>query len=641
MEEFDQDQIKTYLPIHELDELKSSTASIVDLGDDDLFLVSQVSSYATSTADAVTVSKKLRYGNLSKKLCSDFGILSIASLADDIDFLSSTMYDVSTSLCHEISSSVSALSENITSLSGYVDDNFVKTYGGSYTTLSLNTETSSYYILTSFQIENGQVLSNSFNMMELSTAMALDLNGKAVAGGIIDGSTYAQSETAASQDGLLSYTVGSCDCYLDIDLSAVETDSVSAILGLYIQMSEDQTDLVRICQFNNPGGFPGQTYVNYYHAAVPIAAESLVVVKYDDGSNVVPGTCMAVKEFKITATLAQTELANYVHKVNDIVDANDKALYKLRIDRQGLVTDAEKYDLDKATLEQLGLVKLSENDGDHYGLTSNAGGNAYVVVPKASSNQVGTIKVNGTFDGQQYAVSSDNGGMTFVELNLASSSRAGIAKVADTPSKVVGEQREVYLDNQGVACVQLPKFMPSKPIEAYDIDTPVWLSDGIAMVSFLSSTVHFSPKAVSALNADDDYVLVNATTTEISNKIKYGSLLDQMLKSLSPKKGVVRQLEVSCGVQAHSQYQPCTLSVDESGLYQFEVLVDGSPTTSSRSSHDCFCSLSVNGIAIESTNSAYWHKCLWLSHGDNVLLEAFTSTNAYDNASAHRAIYKV
>lgn len=80
-----EDQIKWYLPLHELDELKAEYPNVVDLSADDLFLISKVSAYSTDDANAVTVSKKLSYKNLSEKISND---LDIGEIKNGIDYLS-------------------------------------------------------------------------------------------------------------------------------------------------------------------------------------------------------------------------------------------------------------------------------------------------------------------------------------------------------------------------------------------------------------------------------------------------------------------------------------------------------------------------------------------------------------------------
>lgn len=108
--------IKNYMPLHELDELKPSSGQIVDLSADDLFLISKLSTYSTASADAITVSKKLSYGNLGNKLSSDLGI---QPMKDDIVYLSGAIDGVSSSTTAQINATSTLLCNaiNITSSS--------------------------------------------------------------------------------------------------------------------------------------------------------------------------------------------------------------------------------------------------------------------------------------------------------------------------------------------------------------------------------------------------------------------------------------------------------------------------------------------------------------------------------------------
>ena len=121
--------IKNYMPLHELDELKPSSGPIVDLSADDLFLISKLSAYSTASADAITVSKKLSYGNLGNKLSSDLGIQmmkdDIVGLSGAIDGVSSSttaqINATSTLLCATINDTSSFLSSNISGISSNFD----------------------------------------------------------------------------------------------------------------------------------------------------------------------------------------------------------------------------------------------------------------------------------------------------------------------------------------------------------------------------------------------------------------------------------------------------------------------------------------------------------------------------------------
>ena len=142
----DEFYIKKFLPLHELDELVAPTGQLVDLSSDDLFLMSKVSAFVDDDHDAVTVSKKIRYGNIRDKLSSDFGIAKIKSdiieisgnlndlsgkfiiLSGRVDVISSNLNIVSSNLnivsshVNIISSNLNVVSSNLNIVSGNLND---------------------------------------------------------------------------------------------------------------------------------------------------------------------------------------------------------------------------------------------------------------------------------------------------------------------------------------------------------------------------------------------------------------------------------------------------------------------------------------------------------------------------------------
>lgn len=138
----DSEYIKKFLPIQELDELKVVPGeTTVRLSADDLFLMSKLSAYATTSSDAIAVSKKLTYKNLADKLSDDFDLYGMScSVSSDISALSaaivlstltlSTMIDETSSfLSDSIYLSVNVLSNEIESLSNTVSSDYIKKYG--------------------------------------------------------------------------------------------------------------------------------------------------------------------------------------------------------------------------------------------------------------------------------------------------------------------------------------------------------------------------------------------------------------------------------------------------------------------------------------------------------------------------------
>jgi len=70
----DEKYIKTFLPLHELDELKTNWPNVADLSADDLFLISKVSAYSDDNRNAITISKKASYETIINKVSVDFKV---------------------------------------------------------------------------------------------------------------------------------------------------------------------------------------------------------------------------------------------------------------------------------------------------------------------------------------------------------------------------------------------------------------------------------------------------------------------------------------------------------------------------------------------------------------------------------------
>ena len=54
--------------------MKADFPNVIDLSADDLFLISKVSAYSTDEQNAVTVSKKMRYGDFQDRISTDLSI---------------------------------------------------------------------------------------------------------------------------------------------------------------------------------------------------------------------------------------------------------------------------------------------------------------------------------------------------------------------------------------------------------------------------------------------------------------------------------------------------------------------------------------------------------------------------------------
>lgn len=129
------------------------------------------------------------------------------------------------------------------------------------------------------------------------------IEGKAVAGGIISGDAYTSS-TVQSFRNRMSYTTQN-PCYLDMNLSVLESDASPSPLEVGIE--RDGT-FIKIGQFNNPGGLPGTTYWNFYHAAFPLVRATPIVVKYADDGALASASKMLVTEFKFYGTASQADI---------------------------------------------------------------------------------------------------------------------------------------------------------------------------------------------------------------------------------------------------------------------------------------------------------------------------------------------
>lgn len=71
----DESYIKTFIPIHELEQLKPPAAEdIIQLSSDDLFLISKMVSKSTEDSNAKMASMKVAYGDLIDKISDDLDI---------------------------------------------------------------------------------------------------------------------------------------------------------------------------------------------------------------------------------------------------------------------------------------------------------------------------------------------------------------------------------------------------------------------------------------------------------------------------------------------------------------------------------------------------------------------------------------
>lgn len=692
-----EDQIKWYLPLHELDELKPTQEDIaVDLSANDLFLISKVSAYSTDSENAVTVSKKLSYKNLTKKISDDFDIykmkMDIVYLSDNLSTLSgelcatsSFLYDTISCVSSFLSTSIDTLSTNVyttindvsTFLSGSIDQlctdlsatvvaDYIKKYG-SQTCAFITTESVEVSVLD----QNGNPLfddagnpimtsiltANLAQTVTLSNGQITDiktigvdevfsLQGKTIAAGIIYGDYYSLSTIVQQNENEneLIYTTQK-GCYLDISLSVVESDSSPS--PLEIGISADYGFTFRpIAQFNNPGGFQGLHYVNYYHVNVPIAQNKTIVVRYANGEIAMPNSAMRVIEYKFYAIDAQSELGNYAKKPEQSLspEVNELNLYDIEIDYvNGTILSARKHIIEPATPDVPGLIATRDTqkveNGYEYGLSIDQDSKGYVYVPIATRDTAGVICISADNDNQtvirndgaftKHSVRLDNNNRAYVEVPVANADSYGAIKLGASDS---GTVHPVKLNSENKAFVEVPVANSSRPgvirISASDGDiqhpvkldrdnnayvdvpvatasragviqldgnipsggtvTPVYLSNNKAYVKYDKGlTVLGWPYAVPLLN-DNDGILVNleANNTKISKYIPFTYMRAQLA-------GDIRNYNI----------------VPPTGGY--EVQVSGIPYQNSNSFVACTCTTPYTGwyrfLAIYNPGlNSYW-----------------------------------
>ena len=164
-----------------------------------------------------------------------------------------------------------------------------------------------------------------------------------------------------------------------------------------------------------------------------------VVIKYEDGSNFKPGTKVLFEEYDFYAVAAYDDLSSYVRKIqHDPFDnlSPTKSLYKFMLDEvDGLPKSIEPIDYDNISDSKDGVLKTkSSNSHPNYGLRVDNNKNGYVIVPTASIDERGVLKVSN----EKYAgssselscnlmLSSNDAG--YVVVPVASSSTLGAFKV--------------------------------------------------------------------------------------------------------------------------------------------------------------------------------------------------------------------
>ena len=406
--------IKTFLPIHELEEIRPvSNKSVAPVSPNDLFLMSQVSVYSSETGNAVTVSKKISYDSLMHKISSDFGItpikIDVDELSNRISQCSVQIDTVSVALSNAISLCANTLSsysnELCNSLSTNVDANYIKKYNFECNTVITATPTAGTKLLKTFTVDNGIISINENDYAFLSDLIAA--KDWQLASGGIAGDKSKTSTIGLSGYNEYCYEVLS-DCYLNCNISAYEDDSYSPLQVWIVTNITENTTSSLYQTLNNPGGFSGKEFCNYYHFTIPIKAfqsssstsHISVIIKYEDAINTFKNNSYAVfDEYCFYAVPSKNELSNYVKKLNSPLSdpVQSDTIYQIHYDKYtGQITSATSAYYGKATDKNAGLVKIHNDDVSvpNYALKLDDGDFAYVTLPFASANDVGTIRLN-------------------------------------------------------------------------------------------------------------------------------------------------------------------------------------------------------------------------------------------------------
>lgn len=518
--------ISTFLPIQELDEVVPAERNgVVAIHPDDLFLMSQVSAYATNSSNAVAVSKKINYKNLSKKISSDFQVAkvstNITTLSNNLNNLSAYAVNSINYLSDSINSPVYELSTYTNticaSLSTTIDKDFIKNYTQTCSLItSTNDSNNPALFAKDIELSNGHIIVHSH---ESISDLIVPKDWRIALGGIASDSMQ-NTQSCLNNVNQFEYAILS-DCYLNCSISALEDDSYGPI-EVWIQSTIDGTTTSSLYKtLNNPGGFSGKEFFNYYHFAVPLKSfpnnddskKTKVIVKYSDSSNKFKthdqmSSQYAINEYCFYAVPSKDDLHEYVKKSGHAIGPDsDEKVRKIAVNEDGLITSYENVYYGSATANDAGLVKLGEFTQPDYGLKLNSSSQAYVTVPHATGRDYGTVRLNydddisahkyyevgnflacglenstqnkattyiphatvnhsgtlklGTnanyFDGEFYhaVISAESDGTGYVQIPKASLGKFGVIKTGSPDITHIKVIRNVYIDNDGFAKVNV------------------------------------------------------------------------------------------------------------------------------------------------------------------------------------------
>ena len=484
--------IKTFLPLHELDELTPTTNnSVVPLASDDLFLISQISAYATEDRNAITVSKTINYKNLCNKISSDLAISSskidISDLSDGLIALSNETKALSIDLSNDVNLSVNNLidyANNLsTSISATVSSDYIKKYGVASYDLVISSDDLAIppQFATKITMSEGKISNDSIEYSYLSDLMTAK-QWRIACGGIAADQISTTSVLTVNNDQSAIVFETLSDGYVNCMISAYENDSYVP-LQVWIEstkindVSSNDPISYLYMTLNNPGGFSGKDYYNYYNFSIPLKSNasyisSKVIVKYEDNRNFNPNTKYRFDEYWFYAMPSKDDLSGYVKKANPSATATN--VYKLTINSDGLITNHTSVYFGQATSVNAGLVKLGSFTAPKYALELDTNTScAYVNVPYATSSNVGTIQLtydsnhthsNGNIDkflscGLE---TNENHALTFIPE--ATSSKYGVVKTGNISIDYGNDWLNnknvissfVNLNTNGQAYVQIP-----------------------------------------------------------------------------------------------------------------------------------------------------------------------------------------
>lgn len=485
--------IKTFLPIQELDEVRP-IGGIAPIGPDDLFLMSQMSAYASNTDSAVMVSKKINYKNFSEKISAD---LSTGQVKQDITKLSTDLRTLSTTtntringLCTTIQTSAYVLSTYTNKICSdlciAVKNGYIAKYGSQtccFTKFN-NDVNNPTELATNVTFTNGKV--SNIDYKSVSSLIVPDEWRIAVGG--IAGDTFRSGTSSITTNTVTSitYTVLS-DSYVNCCISAWEDDSYGP-LEVYVKSTINSTTPVTSLYetLNNPGGFSGKGFYNYYHFAIPVksfpgnaeANRTQIIIKYADNKRFKydPSnpTWYSFTDYVFYAVPSKDDIDRCVKKLNSPppTAASDLRVYKLKYNNDGLISDAENVYYGPATSTNAGLLKIDGSfSHPNYALKIN-NEFGYTNIPTATNTAYGLIKVNsahsynnsGDFLYSRLEKDTSDIGITYIPKAI--STRYGVVmlsgnmyndgKTISQINSMPGVFFGVNLDSSGHAHVKIP-----------------------------------------------------------------------------------------------------------------------------------------------------------------------------------------